>query len=99
MRPTGWSSGYSGQAEGGKKLAMADGTGVIRALSSIKTPLSRGAALVKKPMNAQAFRHNRRQALHGRLWGHRDLGSSSCSFTPDSMVLGMNLSDPGLPHL
>lgn len=72
---------------------------LIRAPPSVRTPLPRGAALVNKPMTAQAFCHDERQALHGRFWGHTDLGSSSKSSTSctEDLRNTVDLSGPGFP--
>ena len=69
-----------------------DSTVVIRAPASVRTPLPGGTELIRKPMDAQAFYHI--VALHGSLWGHTDLGSSSGSSIPEPMTLGMDLSGP-----
>lgn len=88
------------QGRNGEKLAMPDdSTVVIRVPPSIRTPLLRGAALVNKPMNAQAFCHHGRHALHGRLWGHTDLGSRSRSSTSCTQDLGNRSFKSWIIHL
>lgn len=62
VRPAGHLLGPQTPGWGGKKLALADDTVVMRAQPHVTNPLPGGAELVKKSMNAQVSCHSSRKS-------------------------------------